>query len=249
MMKAFIVEDEPLARDELKYLLKRSRQVEIVGEAEGIEDAMKDISRLKPELVFLDIELAEGNGLHLAKQLAELDPAPSLIFATAYDEFALQAFELYAFDYLLKPFNEKRIRQTLEKLMKQRQIGEEESRSAAPPASRTAVEQTGKLPVVVDDRIVLIDRDNILFIGLMDGKTIIKTEENEYKIGDPLIVLEKKLDKRSFLRVHRGFIVNVIHISEIQPWFNSTYNLIMSDGSNIPVSRTYVKELKQLIGF
>ncbi|MBT2616527.1 MULTISPECIES: LytTR family DNA-binding domain-containing protein [unclassified Bacillus (in: firmicutes)] len=248
MMKAFIVEDEPLARDELKYLLKRSRQVEVVGEAEGIEDAMRDISRLKPELVFLDIELADGNGLHLAKQLAELDPAPSLIFATAYDEFALQAFELYAFDYLLKPFNEKRIRQTLDKLMKQRQIGKEESGTTA-PASRMAVEQTGKLAVVIDDRIVLIDRDHILFIGLVEGKTVIKTGENEYKIGDPLIVLEKKLDKRSFLRVHRSFIVNVIHISEIQPWFNSTYNLIMSDGSNIPVSRTYVKELKQLIGF
>ncbi|MFE4812561.1 LytR/AlgR family response regulator transcription factor [Peribacillus simplex] len=248
MMKAFIVEDEPLARDELKYLLKRSRQVEVVGEAEGIEDAMRDISRLKPELVFLDIELAEGNGLHLAKQLADLDPAPSLIFATAYDEFALQAFELYAFDYLLKPFNEKRIRQTLDKLMKQRQIGKDESRTA-PPASRTAVEQTGKLAVSIDDRIVLIDRDNILFIGLVEGKTIIKTEENDYKIGEPLIVLERKLDNRSFLRVHRGFIVNVIHISEIQPWFNSTYNLIMSDGSNIPVSRTYVKELRQLIGF
>lgn len=248
MMKAFIVEDEPLARDELKYLLKRSRQVEVVGEAEGIEDAMRDISRLKPELVFLDIELADGNGLHLAKQLAELDPAPSLIFATAYDEFALQAFELYAFDYLLKPFNEKRIRQTLDKLMKQRQIGNAESGTAAPP-SRMAVEQTGKLAVVIDDRIVLIDRDHILFIGLVEGKTVIKTGENEYKIGDPLIVLEKKLDKRSFLRVHRSFIVNVIHISEIQPWFNSTYNLIMSDGSNIPVSRTYVKELKQLIGF
>ena len=248
MMKAFIVEDEPLARDELKYLLKRSRQVEVVGEAEGIEDAMRDISRLKPELVFLDIELAEGNGLHLAKQLAELDPAPSLIFATAYDEFALQAFELYAFDYLLKPFNEKRIRQTLDKLMKQRQIGKGESRTA-PPASRTAVEQTGKLAVSIDDRIVLIDRDHILFIGLVEGKTIIKTEENEYKISEPLIVLERKLDNRSFIRVHRGFIVNVIHISEIQPWFNSTYNLIMSDGSNIPVSRTYVKELRQLIGF
>jgi two-component system response regulator LytT len=248
MMKAFIVEDEPLARDELKYLLKRSRQVDVVGEAEGIEDAMRDISHLKPDLVFLDIELAEGNGLQLAKQLAELDPAPSLIFATAYDEFALQAFELYAFDYLLKPYNENRIRQTLEKLMKQRKNREDGPRTA-PPASRTAVEQTGKLAVEIDDRIVLIDRDTILFIGLIEGKTIIKTEENEYKIGDPLIVLERKLDNRSFLRVHRGFIVNVIHISEIQPWFNSTYNLIMSDGSNIPVSRTYVKELKQLIGF
>lgn len=248
MMKAFIVEDEPLARDELKYLLKRSRQVEVVGEAEGIEDAMRDISHLKPDLVFLDIELAEGNGLQLAKQLAELNPAPSLIFATAYDEFALQAFELYAFDYLLKPYNENRIRQTLDKLMKLGKNREDGSRTA-PPASRTAVEQTGKLAVEIDDRIVLIDRDTILFIGLIEGKTIIKTEENEYKTGDPLIVLERKLDNRSFLRVHRGFIVNVIHISEIQPWFNSTYNLIMSDGSNIPVSRTYVKELKQLIGF
>ncbi|MFY0783009.1 LytR/AlgR family response regulator transcription factor [Peribacillus simplex] len=248
MMKAFIVEDEPLARDELKYLLKRSRQVEVVGEAEGIEDAMRDISHLKPDLVFLDIELAEGNGLQLAKQLAELDPAPSLIFATAYDEFALQAFELYAFDYLLKPYNENRIRQTLDKLMKLGKNREDGSRTG-PPASRTAVEQTGKLAVEIDDRIVLIDRDTILFIGLIEGKTIIKTEENEYKTGDPLIVLERKLDNRSFLRVHRGFIVNVIHISEIQPWFNSTYNLIMSDGSNIPVSRTYVKELKQLIGF
>ncbi|CAH0282052.1 Sensory transduction protein LytR [Peribacillus sp. Bi96] len=247
MMKAFIVEDEPLARDELKYLLKRSRQVEVVGEAEGIEDAMSDIPRLKPDLVFLDIELAEGNGLQLAKQLAELDPAPALIFATAYDEFALQAFELYAFDYLLKPFDEKRIRQTLDKLVKLRKIGEDESRTKSP--LRTSAEQTGKLAVLIDDRIVLIDRDTILFIGLIEGKTIIKTEENEYKMGDPLIVLEKKLDNRSFLRVHRGFIVNVTHISEIQPWFNSTYNLIMSDGSNIPVSRTYVKELKQLIGF
>ncbi|MGE7758443.1 LytR/AlgR family response regulator transcription factor [Peribacillus sp. NPDC097895] len=247
MMKAFIVEDEPLARDELKYLLKRSRQVEVVGEAEGIEDAMSDIPRLNPDLVFLDIELAEGNGLQLAKQLAELDPAPALIFATAYDEFALQAFELYAFDYLLKPFDEKRIRQTLDKLVKLRKIGEDESRTKSP--LRTSAEQTGKLAVLIDDRIVLIDRDTILFIGLIEGKTIIKTEENEYKMGDPLIVLERKLDNRSFLRVHRGFIVNVTHISEIQPWFNSTYNLIMSDGSNIPVSRTYVKELKQLIGF
>ncbi|WP_057913759.1 LytR/AlgR family response regulator transcription factor [Peribacillus muralis] len=247
MLKAFIVEDEPLARDELKYLLKRSRQVEVVGEAEGIDDAMRDISRLKPELVFLDIELADGNGLHLAKRLAELDPAPSLIFATAYDEFALQAFELYAFDYLLKPFDEKRIRQTLDKLVKVRKAGEGEP--GMKPPLRTAVEQTGKLAVEIDDRIVLIDRNSILFIGLIEGKTIIKTEESEYKIGEPLIVFERKLDHRSFLRVHRGFIVNMIHISEIQPWFNSTYNLIMSDGSNIPVSRTYVKELKQLIGF
>ncbi|AOH56518.1 DNA-binding response regulator [Peribacillus muralis] len=247
MLKAFIVEDEPLARDELKYLLKRSRQVEVVGEAEGIEGAMNNIPGLKPDLVFLDIELADGNGLQLAKQLAELEPAPTLIFATAYDEFALQAFESYAFDYLLKPFDEKRIRKTLEKLVKVRKAGELET-STKPPL-RTAVGQTGKLAVEIDDRIVLIDRDSILFIGLIDGKTFIKTEETEYKMGDPLIVFERKLDQRLFLRVHRGFIVNITHIAEIQPWFNSTYNLIMSDGSNIPVSRTYVKELKQLIGF
>jgi two-component system, LytTR family, response regulator LytT len=248
MLKAFIVDDEPLARDELKYLLLRTKQVEVVGEAECIEDALDDIRSSTPDLVFLDIELAEDSGLELAEQLRSLEHPPAVIFATAYDEYALQAFELNAIDYILKPFDETRIRQTLEKITKLQMIGEKEATSA-PVSVRIPIEQTGKIAVMVEERIVLVDIPSIIYVGSVEGKTVIKTRDKEYKIGESLVMIEKKLNNASFMRVHRSFLVNVNHISEVQPWFNSTYNLIMSDQSKVPVSRTYVKELKQVLGF
>ncbi|MFC3884929.1 LytR/AlgR family response regulator transcription factor [Bacillus songklensis] len=248
MLKAFIVDDEPLARDELKYLLLRTKQVEVVGEAECIEDALDDIRSSAPDLVFLDIELAEDSGLKLAEQLLSFDHTPAIIFATAYDEYALQAFELNAIDYILKPFDERRIRQTLEKITRMQTIGEKEA-AAAPVSVRIPIEQTGKIAVMVEERIVLVDIPSIIFVGSVEGKTVIKTGDSEYKIGESLVTIEKKLNSASFMRVHRSFLVNINHISEVQPWFNSTYNLIMTDKSKVPVSRTYVKELKQLLGF
>ncbi|GAA0404732.1 LytTR family DNA-binding domain-containing protein [Paenibacillus motobuensis] len=246
MLKAFIVDDEPLARDELKYLLLRSKQVEIVGEADCKEDALEQISSLRPDVVFLDIELAEDNGLELAKQLLTLNPTPVIVFATAYDEYALKSFELNAVDYILKPFNEKRIQQTLEKVHKMHRVPDENS--PATPSSKPAT-PFGKIAVLIEERIVLIDCQEIAYLGSCEGKCAIKTLEREYKVCDSLTMLEKKLNLDQFIRVHRGFIVNIDHISEIQPWFNSTYNLIMKEGSSIPVSRTYVKDLKNLLGF
>lgn len=248
MLKAFIVDDEPLARDELKYLLLRSKQVEIVGEADCIEDALEHVHTLNPDLLFLDIELGDVSGLQLAEQLLTFEHTPAVIFATAYDEYALQAFELNAVDYILKPFDETRLQQTLEKVMKMQTIGGKEI-PAAPLTVRTPIEQTGKMAVMVEERIVLVDIPSIVFVGSAEGKTIIKTRDSEYRIGESLVMIEKKLHHASFMRVHRSFLVNVHHISEIQPWFNSTYNLIMTEGSQVPVSRTYVKELKQLLGF
>ncbi|MDQ0242683.1 two-component system response regulator LytT [Bacillus fengqiuensis] len=248
MLKAFIVDDEPLARDELKYLLLRTKQVEILGEADCIEDALESVRSLSPDLLFLDIELADASGLQLAEQLQTLEQAPAIIFATAYDEYALKAFELNAVDYLLKPFDETRLQQTLEKITKMQTIGEKEIPSV-PLSVRAPLEQTGKMAVMVEERIVLVDIPSIVFVGSAEGKTMIKTRDKEYKIGESLVMIEKKLHNASFMRVHRSFLVNVNHISEIQPWFNSTYNLIMADGSKVPVSRTYVKELKQLLGF
>jgi two-component system response regulator LytT len=246
MLKAFIVDDEPLARDELKYLLLRSKQVEIVGESDCAEDTLEQIPSVRPDVVFLDIELAEDNGLELAQQLLTLNPTPAIVFATAYDEYALKSFEVNAVDYILKPFNEKRIQQTLEKVRKMQRAPEENSQAV--PSFKPAT-QFGKIAVLVDERIVLIDCQKIAYLGSCEGKCAIKTLEREYKVGDSLTMLEKKLSPHRFIRVHRGFIVNIDHISEIQPWFNSTYNLIMKEGSKIPVSRTYVKDLKNLLGF
>ncbi len=248
MLKAYIVDDEPLARDELKYLLLRSKQVEVVGEADCAEDAIEQIHDLQPHLVFLDIELTKESGLQLAEQLLELDHAPAVVFATAYDEYALKAFELNALDYILKPFDETRIQQTLEKITKMKHIGENES-IPAPVSIRRSTEQTGKIAITVDERILLVDINRIVYVGCVDGKAIIKTLDKEYKVGEPLVILERKLPDTSFARVHRNYLVNLHHISEIQPWFNSTYNFVMQEGSKVPVSRKYVKELRQMIGF
>ncbi|ETI68731.1 LytR/AlgR family response regulator transcription factor [Neobacillus vireti] len=245
MLKAYILDDEPLARDELKYLLIRSEQVEILGEADCVEDAVAGITELKPDLVFLDIELAEENGLSLARQLELLEQTPAIVFATAYDEYALEAFELDAVDYILKPFDEERIQKTLEKIKKMQNLGDKNN------LIQSSVKQNnnGKIAVLVDERIVLLTVADILYLESSEGKCNIVTSEQAYKVAEALVVLEKKVNNAKFLRVHRSFIVNLDHIVEIEPWFNSTYNLHMRDGSQVPVSRTYVKLLKQQLGF
>lgn len=245
MLKAYIVDDEPLARDELKYFLNRSKKVEIVGESDGIEVAKSEVQKLKPDIIFIDIELDEENGLSLAQDLASLEQIPAIVFATAYDEYALQAFEANAVDYILKPIDEKRLQKTLEKIMKMKS-NSQNGTLEIPKLKRPSNE---KLAVLVEDRIVLLHHDAILYIHSLNGKSLIKTSAQEYKVGEPLVVLEQKLDNTLFMRVHRSYIVNIDCILEIEPWFNSTYNLIMKDDSKVPVSRTYVKELKRVMGF
>jgi two-component system response regulator LytT len=237
MLKVYIVDDEPLARDELKYLLNRSKQVNILGESDCIEDAIKDISRLKPDLVFLDIELEEENGFELAMELENLDKPPAIVFATAYDEYALRAFESNVIDYLLKPIDEDRLQLTLNKIKKLQKIGEKEEEIH---------------PSVKNDRnekMILVPYMDILYIESFEGKCIIKTLKQEYKAHESLVEVEKKLNSNQYLRVHRSYIVNLDQILEIEPWFNSTHNLIMKDRSKVPVSRTYIKELKRVLGF
>lgn len=246
MFKAYLVDDEPLARDELKYLLRRTRKVEIVGESDNYEDAVSEISSLQPNIVFLDIELSEDhdNGLSIAKELEKIETAPAIVFATAYDEYAINAFELNAIDYILKPFDEERIEKTLEKTKKV--IEAKQMQTSSPPAPDHY--HNGKIPIVIDDRIILLNDSDILYLESRDGKCIINTLDNQYPVNEALVVWEKKIRNPNFMRVHRSYIVNLDQIAEIEPWFHSTYNLIMKDHSKVPVSRTYVKQLKQVIG-
>ena len=243
MLRAYVVDDEPLARDELKYLLARSREVEVLGESDSIEDALQDIVLLKPDIVFLDIELAGENGLNLAVRLEDISPVPAIVFATAYDEYALQAFEVNAADYLLKPFSEERIHKTISKIKNLHLYKDE------PPKEVTnSILCKGKIAVMAEEKIILLTCSDIVYLESYEGKCKIQMIDQFHKVSETLIGLEKKLSNTQFFRVHRSFIINIDHILEILPWFNSTYNLRMSDGSKIPVSRTYVKELKQLVG-
>ncbi|MEC1613070.1 LytTR family DNA-binding domain-containing protein [Bacillus mojavensis] len=239
MLRVLIVDDEILARDELAYLLKRTNEELEINEAENIESAFDQMMDEKPDLLFLDVDLSGENGFDIAKRLKNMKHPPAVVFATAYDQYALKAFEVDALDYLTKPFDEERVRQTMKKYKKvKREIAEPEQISHA---------SQHKLALSVGESIVIVDTKDIIFAGTEDGHVNVKTFDAYYSVNDTLVVIEKKLPEPDFLRVHRSFVVNTEYIKEIQPWFNSTYNLMMKDGSKIPVSRTYAKELKKLL--
>lgn len=249
LLKVYLVEDEPLARDELKYLLLRTGQTEIVGEADRIDEALEEIRQLSPDVVFLDVHLARGTGLELARELNGLANPPVVVFATAYDEHALQAFDLNAFDYVLKPFDEDRVRQTIDKITRWLpQRGNNPVSQPRYPGSMQ-IEQRGKLAVTADERIVLLDMHRILSVCAEGGRVTIRSLDGDYSVDSTLVELERKLGSRPFFRAHRAYIVNLDHVKEIEPWFNGTYNLILGDGSKVPVSRNYAKDLRQALGF
>ncbi|GGI18533.1 LytR/AlgR family response regulator transcription factor [Gottfriedia solisilvae] len=245
MLKALIVEDEPLARDELAYLLKRTKEVDIIASVDTIERALEEVHSNPVDVVFLDIQLADESGLELAQKLQDLAHRPAIVFATAFDEYALNAFELQAIDYILKPYDEDRILKTVEKIIRLTSPYVKESLHKKPKRHL----KQDKLAITVDERIILVTFEEILYIYTLDGKTVVVTEKYSYQVNEPLISIERKLQDTSFIRVHRSYIVNIDQIIEIQPWFHSTYNLIMRDNEKVPVSRTYTKELKLLFDF
>ncbi|WP_243458268.1 LytTR family DNA-binding domain-containing protein [Sporosarcina sp. Te-1] len=240
----YIVEDEPLARDELRFLLNKYDFVEVVGESENAQDALKEITELQPNLIFLDIELTDGNSLSLAKELqTALSAHAAIVFATAYDEYALTAFDLNAADYILKPIAESRLDKTLEKVRAMH------GRRKEKESQMTRKESSPKVVIPVEERIILLEPERILYVESNGGKCIIVTSEQRFEVKDSLVNMEKKLSDLNFIRVHRSFIVNTHHICEIHPWFNATYNLVMKDNSRVPVSRSFVRDLKQLFEF
>ena len=249
MLKALVGFDARLALVALIYLVRRTRRGAVGGDAAAAEDALAGVAAAQPDVVFLDIELQEESGLDIACRLRELETPPDVVFATAYDEFALKAFELNAADYILKPFDEQRVQQTIRKLLRLREReAYPASAASAPRGGPGERERQERLAITVDERIIVLHVNDIVYLGFEDGKTVIATTERKYKVGESLTQLERKLNHPSIVRVHRAFLVHLDRIVEIQPWFHSTCHHRMQDGSRIPVSRTYMKELKQLLG-
>lgn len=243
-MHTLIVDDEPLARDELTYLLRQCPEITSIKEAETIEESVGHLIEGPIDLIFLDIHLTEESGLTLADKLSRLEHSPIVIFATAYDEYALQAFELNARDYVLKPFSLERIQQAVKKA--------DQSYAAI---QRFKKERTyehtelGTIPVQVEDRIFLLKVDSIVAASIQHGEVSLYTDNKEYTLNGTLNTWEEQLSVYGlFLRVHRSFLINTTKIKEIQPWFNHTYQLTMSNQLKVPVSRSYMKEFKEKIG-
>ncbi|WP_338651801.1 LytTR family DNA-binding domain-containing protein [Lysinibacillus sp. Y5S-8] len=240
-MNVYIVDDEPLARAELRYLLEQTALVNVCGESENLEDFCKQYEQI--DCVFLDIELGMKNGLDLAKQLLLDAQRPEIIFATAYDEYALQAFEVSAFDYILKPFEAQRVQATVEKLLAKKRAAQVKTMEEI---KFSQLDKLDKLTVYVNDRILLMKIQDILYCTSEDSKTVVVTEQGRFFASESLAALEKKLALKGFVRVHRAFIVNLEHIVELEPWSSSKYNLILHNRHSIPVSRLYMKDVRKI---
>lgn len=242
-LRTFIIDDEAPARRELRYLLEQIKGVEVVGEAANCSAALKGIRETKPDLAFLDIQMPGLSGLELAQILCELPEHPLLVFATAFDEYALQAFEVDAIDYLRKPFTLERVAKAVAKAAK---AG---SPPVAPPAAEVPqpVEPGRKIILYRGETIVPTAAERIIFARAEEGEVFVHAVDGRYRTRGTLNELEQKLATAGFVRTHRGFLVNINHVREVIPWFNGSYKLIMDDRerSEVPVSRYNVKDLKR----
>lgn len=243
-MRALVIDDERLARKELINLLSQFDQVEVVGEANNVDDAKEKIESLLPDVVFLDIQMPEKTGFDL---LEELDTVPHVIFTTAYDEYALKAFQVNALDYLLKPVEQKRLGEAIERLQKKLSESFEKHEEAA------SARQGNKLGL--DDQVFVKDGDRCWFVKLSnvrlfesDGNYIkVYFDNNKPMIHKSLNALDERLDEKSFFRASRKHIINLSWVEAIEPWFNGGLVVTLKGGDRIEVSRRQAARFKDMM--
>lgn len=249
-LRTLIVDDEYLARQELRFLLEQFRDIEIVGEAASATEALKLIQALDYDVLFLDINLPGVSGVELAHKIHKHPRRPEVIFTTAYENYALEAFSVNAIDYILKPVSKQRLKQAIDKLRSKK------SEATAPPAAKSAQQGAVPDPISINriiaeagGRMVLVDVDKIFFAFVKRDMVYIKTFDEEMLTRFTLKELEAKLGS-NFFRSHRSYIVNIQKVREIHPFFNGTSILVMEDRerSEIPVSRNQSKKLRRLLG-
>lgn len=236
-MKCIIVEDEFLAREELKYFIKNFSNIEIAGEFEDGIDVLKFIQKNKVDVIFLDINIRSLDGVVIAKNISQFSEKPYIVFITAYREHAVEAFEIEAFDYILKPYDESRIRSMLKKL--------ELSYNAKNGNNHAII---NRINLFKNDKIIVTNVDDIYYCEAKERETSVLTKDEEYLMKMSISEFYDTLPKEIFFKCHRSYIVNITKIKEIIPWFNNTYNLRLKDiPEEIPVSRSNVKKFKQLM--
>src|ERR1700759_97673 len=265
-MTALIVDDERLAREELKYLLDSAGGVEVIAQGENGIEAVHLIHTHHPDVVFLDVQMPGLDGFAVLKKLLEREEAdrmPQIIFATAFDQYAVRAFDVNAIDYLLKPFDRARVMQALDRA-RQRLQDDENPAVPEPPSSDPRLDallrlmeqqqgglrpRSGKIVVQAHNRLLLIDQKDICFAAINEGiiSVVTPTLEGHSKCRTVEELLEL-LDPALFWRAHRSFVVNINHIKEVVPWFKSSYQLRMDDRkqTEIPVSRAQTRRLREL---
>ncbi len=251
---SLIVDDEQPARDELAFLLKGVSDVEIVGQGKNGLEAVSLVRELNPQLVFLDVQMPGLDGFGVIKKLLEKKVRlPHFIFATAYDNYAVQAFEVNALDYLLKPIARSRLEKAIGKVRRMIEAAEsthEKLDRLVQMVEERPVPQKGKLLVKSAGRLYLVDSDDVIYASIEDGVISIVAKDLEGQSNFRTVEeLQSSLDPNTFWRVHRSFLVNINRIKEVVPWFKSSYQLKMDDRkqTEIPVSRAQTRKLRELL--
>lgn len=236
-MKALIVDDTRLARQELQYLLKEQKNLEVLGEAENVDEALELIQELKPDLIFLDIQMPGKDGFEL---LELLDEVPQVIFTTAYSEYAMKAFEYNALDYLKKPVTEDRLVKALQRV---------EEKIAERPGSKETLGEESQVFVKDGEKCWFVTLKEVRLFEIWDNYTRIYFEDHKPMIPKTLQYMESRLDAKVFFRANRQQIVNMKWIDKIEPWFSGTIRLYLKDGTEVEVSRRQTSKFKELMSF
>ncbi len=256
-MQCIIVDDEAPARQELSYLLSKYQDIEIVAEADRASRAIELIRIHGPDVVFLDIQMPLGDGFTVIEDLAPQGHVPLFVFVTAFDSYAIKAFEAEAVDYLLKPIDEKRLDDTVQRLrnrLAQRDrysLEKQVSRILGKIVPETSAKEV-RIVIEKNGRMQLVDPEEVVYFDVEKGRLKAHLFNQSVPVhGVPsLDQLEKRLTSKAFFRAHRSVLVNLHHILEFSPWFNGKYNLVMNDKdrSELFVSRKRVRHFKELIG-
>ena len=259
-MRAVLVDDEQLARDELGYLLGQVGGVDIIGQAGHGDEALTTIEQLQPDVVFLDIQMPGLNGFEVARRMVQNQSPSHIIFVTAFDQHAIEAFEVNAVDYLLKPVDPARLEVAVDRV--RRRMAAERPADAngtnVNPADLEKIIQLvterqsrrERLAIKVAERFLLVQAEEIIYASLADeGITVVTSQHSGTSNYRTLDELQDRLDPSVFWRVHRSHLVNINKIKEIVPWFSRNYILRMKDdkATEIPVSRTQTRRLREYL--
>ena len=243
MIKAILIDDEPLSREIIKSYLHSFPQIQVVHECNDGFEGVKAITQFSPDLVFLDIQMPKINGFEM---LELIEQPPAVIFATAFDEFAIRAFEANAIDYLLKPFSEERFIKAIHKFIEKAAISPENMDRAVEMATRPS--QTDRIVVKTGTKVKIIPLQNVEYLEADDDYVRIVTSEGAFLKNKTMQYYEQTLDPRHFVRVHRSYIIHVNQITRIDPYQKESHLAILRNGKQIPVSKTGYAKLKEILG-
>jgi two-component system, LytTR family, response regulator len=249
--RVLIVDDEPLARERLRMLLQDEQGIDVVGEAGDAATAAESIAAMSPDLVFLDVQMPGATGFDVISAVGA-DKMPMVVFVTAYDRYALRAFEVHALDYLLKPFDRERFRHALGRARRQldgRASGDLERRLLAIVNDlKPSHGRVDRFVVKTGGRVFFVRSDEIDWIEAAGNYVKLHVGNDTHLFRETMNAVEARLDADLFFRIHRSHIVNIERIRELQPWFNGEYVVFLKNGTRLTLSRGYREKLQERVG-